>query len=67
MPKPLRMCVRCQRITDDLVIVSEVHTNSGPGWNVYACWRCAPLVPSGPDPMEIIEAAERRRRARTDR
>lgn len=61
-PKPLRMCVRCRRLTEDPIVVCEVHTNSGPGWNVYACRSCAPGVPIGPDPMEIMDVADRRRR-----
>jgi hypothetical protein len=60
-PKPLRMCVRCERITDAPVLVREVHGNSGPGWNVYACPDCAPYVPSGPSALEVLEAAQRHR------
>lgn len=28
--RPVRMCVRCDRVTDAPVLVSEVHQNSGP-------------------------------------
>jgi hypothetical protein len=60
-PMPVRMCVRCERMTTSPVLVREVHSNSGPGWNVYACPDCAPYFPPGPDPLEVIEAARRRR------
>ncbi|MET8677652.1 hypothetical protein ABZW18_08690 [Streptomyces sp. NPDC004647] len=49
------------------VLVREVHSNSGPGWNVYACPDCAPYFPPGPDPLEVIEAARRRRAEEADR
>lgn len=48
-------CVRCQRTTDEPVVVSEVHQNSGPGFTVYACPACAPLVPPAPDVFELLE------------
>ncbi|ANZ16284.1 hypothetical protein O1L44_10170 [Streptomyces noursei] len=47
--KSIRMCVRCNHITDAAMVVSEVHQNSGPGWNVYACPECAPHFPPVPD------------------
>ncbi|WP_310728592.1 hypothetical protein [Streptomyces sp. N2A] len=61
-PLPLRMCVRCERITDEPVLVAEVHGNSGPGWNVYACPGCAPHVPAAPDPLVVLEALLQSRR-----
>ena len=51
---PVRMCVRCQRATDKPVIVSEVHQNSGPGFTVYACRACAPLIPALPDAADLL-------------
>lgn len=39
---PRRMCARCLKLTDAPVTVAEVHGDSGPGWNVYACPDCAP-------------------------
>jgi hypothetical protein len=65
-PKPLRMCVRCQRITDAPVLISEVHSNSGPGWNVHACPDCVRHIPPAPDPLEVLEAAQRHRREEAD-
>ncbi|MFV2118787.1 hypothetical protein ACE14D_10190 [Streptomyces sp. Act-28] len=53
--KPVRMCVRCDRITDEPVVVSEVHSASGPGFNVYACAECAPLYPPVPDVFDLLE------------
>ncbi|MFE6619536.1 hypothetical protein [Streptomyces sp. NPDC057740] len=52
--RPVRMCVRCDRTTDTPVIVSEVHQNSGPGFNVYACRDCAPRFPSLPDVFDLL-------------
>jgi hypothetical protein len=61
-PAPVvRMCVRCQRITEAPVVVREVHSNSGPGWNVYACPDCAPHIPPVPDALDVLDAAQRRR------
>ncbi|MEU2181645.1 hypothetical protein [Streptomyces thermolilacinus] len=53
--KPVRLCVRCDRITDEPVVVSEVHSGSGPGFNVYACPACAPCFPPLPDVLELFE------------
>ncbi|WP_237536694.1 hypothetical protein [Streptomyces sp. SID5785] len=41
-------------MTDDPVVVSEVHQNSGPGWNVYACRACAPYYPPLPDVLDLL-------------
>ncbi len=48
------MCVRCSRITDEPVVVSEVHSASGPGFTVYACSECAPLYPPVPDVFNLL-------------
>ncbi|MFJ8664287.1 hypothetical protein [Streptomyces sp. NPDC093600] len=53
--KPVRMCVRCGHITDTPVLVGEVHQNSGPGWNVYACPECAPHFPPPPDVLDLLQ------------
>jgi hypothetical protein len=58
---PVRMCVRCQRITEVPVLVREVHAGSGPGFNVYACPDCAPHITPGPDALEVIELARQHR------
>ncbi|WP_175412248.1 hypothetical protein [Streptomyces sp. TRM64462] len=39
--KPVRMCVRCQHITDTPMVVCEIHSATGPGFNVYCCPQCA--------------------------
>ncbi|MBA2944905.1 hypothetical protein [Streptomyces himalayensis] len=52
--RPLRMCVRCDVLTDAPVLVSEVHQASGPGWNVYACPGCAPHFPPLPDVLDLF-------------
>ena len=54
--RPVRMCVHCEALTDRPVVVSEVHQNSGPGFNVYACPDCAPLLPSAPDVLSRLPA-----------
>ncbi|MEV6317090.1 hypothetical protein [Streptomyces sp. NPDC051776] len=59
---PVRMCVRCRATTASPVVVHEVHGASGPGWNVYACPACAPYFPPVPDPLLVLEAAQRNRR-----
>ena len=56
---PVRMCVRCHVLTDAPVVVSEVHQNSGPGFNVYACRACAPLFPPLPDVLALLPASRR--------
>ncbi|CAL9432295.1 hypothetical protein [Streptomyces sp. NPDC095602] len=53
--KPVRMCARCERITDEPVVVSEVHQATGPGFNVYACAGCAPLFPPAPDVFDLLD------------
>ncbi|MGW0827884.1 hypothetical protein [Streptomyces sp. NPDC002845] len=57
--RPVRMCVRCCTITDRPVVVSEVHVNTGPGFNVYACPDCAPLFPPVPDVLTLLPAGRR--------
>ncbi|WP_371534993.1 hypothetical protein OG210_03925 [Streptomyces sp. NBC_00466] len=59
--KPVRMCVRCHYVTDEPVVVAEVHQNSGPGWNMYACPECAPHLPPVPDVIDLFPS----RRGRT--
>ncbi|WP_425831953.1 hypothetical protein [Streptomyces fractus] len=39
--RPVRMCVWCEVITNEPVLVAEVHQGTGPGFNVYACPECA--------------------------
>ncbi|WP_149826071.1 hypothetical protein [Streptomyces tailanensis] len=58
--RPVRMCVRCDVVTDRPVIVSEVHQATGPGFNVYACPDCAPHFPPVPDVLSLLTEARRR-------
>ncbi|WP_217170314.1 hypothetical protein [Streptomyces sp. AC512_CC834] len=61
MTRPtMRMCARCQRTTDEPILVHEVHAATGPGFNVYACPDCAPHYPPMTDPLDILDAAARR-------
>ncbi|MEG3628946.1 hypothetical protein [Streptomyces poriticola] len=53
----LRMCTRCERMTDEPVVVHEVHAATGPGFNIYACPDCAPHYPPMTDPLDLIESA----------
>ena len=57
--KPIRMCVRCHRVTDAPVLVAEVHQNSGPGFNVYACQECAPHFPPVSDVLDALRSRRR--------
>ena len=59
-PGAVRMCVRCQEITEQPVLVREVHSNSGPGWNVYACPGCAPGFPPVADVLDVLHTERRR-------
>ncbi|OII60627.1 hypothetical protein BJP40_09360 [Streptomyces sp. CC53] len=47
--KPVRMCVRCHHITDTPMVVSEIHSASGPGFTVYCCPTCAPYYFAHPE------------------
>ncbi|MEU6380017.1 hypothetical protein [Streptomyces sp. NPDC046909] len=63
MSRPaLRMCARCERTTEEPVLVHEVHAPTGPGFNVYACRECAPHYPPQPDVLDLMEPAHRRSR-----
>jgi hypothetical protein len=54
--RAVRMCVRCQVVTDRPVVISEVHQNSGPGFTVYTCPDCAPCFPYVPDALTPLPA-----------
>ena len=55
MSRPaIRMCARCERTTTEPVLVSEIHSASGPGFNVYACAECAEHYPPLPDVLELL-------------
>ena len=58
---PARMCVECEELTTEPVVISEVHAGSGPGFTVYACPECAPGLPRPPDPFDLLEAGWGRR------
>jgi hypothetical protein len=55
---PIRMCARCERMTDTPVLVHEVHAATGPGFNVYACRECADHYPPLTDALELLEQLE---------
>ncbi|MBD0842243.1 MULTISPECIES: hypothetical protein [unclassified Streptomyces] len=57
--RPVRMCVLCCAMTDRPVVVSEVHANTGPGFNVYACPGCAPSFPPLPDVLTLLPPSRR--------
>lgn len=57
--RPVRMCVRCNAVTDRPVVVSEVHQATGPGFNVYACPDCAPHFPPVPDVLSLLPKVRR--------
>jgi hypothetical protein len=63
MTRPaLWMCVRCERTTDEPVLVHEVHAPTGPGFNVYACPECATHYPPMTDALELLDSTHRRSR-----
>jgi hypothetical protein len=64
--RPVRMCVGCDRITSTPVLVSEVHSASGPGFNVYACTECAPSLPRPPDALDLLATGRRCDRPEND-
>lgn len=47
--KPIRMCVRCNHLTDTPVIVAEIDQGTGPGFTVYACLGCATYYVARPE------------------
>ncbi|MET7701840.1 hypothetical protein [Streptomyces sp. NPDC005485] len=57
--RPVRMCARCERTTEDPVLVHEVHAASGPGFNVYACPACADHYPPVTDVLDLPDATPR--------
>ncbi|MBV1936368.1 hypothetical protein KUF83_07290 [Streptomyces sp. BV286] len=59
---PVRMCARCERTTEEPVLVHEVHAATGPGFNVYACSDCADHYPPRTDPYELLGPTSRRSR-----
>ncbi|MEV0170941.1 hypothetical protein AB0I00_07415 [Streptomyces sp. NPDC050803] len=63
MTRPaVRMCARCERTTEEPVLVHEVHAPSGPGFNVYACPECAVHYPPMTDALELLDSLQRRSR-----
>ncbi|WP_143674045.1 hypothetical protein [Streptomyces caniscabiei] len=46
---PVRMCARCEGVTEKPVLVHEHHGATGPGFNVYACAECAVHYPPRTD------------------
>ena len=56
------MCTRCERNTDEPVLVHQIHAPTGPGFNVYACPDCAIHYPPPASPFEAPTPAHRRSR-----
>lgn len=51
---PIRMCARCQRVTESPVLVHKHHGATGPGFNVYACQECARHYPPPTDELDAL-------------
>lgn len=60
--RPVRMCVHCQRMTSEPVVVHEEHAATGPGFTVYACPECADHYPPPTDALELLDPAPRQSR-----
>ncbi|MGW0827449.1 hypothetical protein [Streptomyces sp. NPDC002845] len=56
---PIRMCVRCERTTENPVLVHAHHAATGPGFNVYACPDCATHYPPPTDPLDLLDPTPR--------
>lgn len=61
MPEPsgstaahVRMCVTCQTITEQPILIRSIEQNSGPGWSLYACPDCAPGYLSTEEAMQLL-------------
>ncbi|MYY09446.1 hypothetical protein GT204_11115 [Streptomyces sp. SID4919] len=52
-------CCRCGVLTEEPVLVEEVHSASGPGLDVYACRDHALRVPAALTPAAALESALR--------
>ncbi|MEU0846118.1 hypothetical protein ABZ370_42675 [Streptomyces sp. NPDC005962] len=57
-----QVCARCQRPTDEPVVVAVEHGASAGGGTAYACPGCAPGFPEPRDPLAEIAALRRARR-----
>jgi hypothetical protein len=55
------MCARCERTTNDPVLILEVHASTGASSNVYTCRECAIHYPS---PTDALTLEPTRRRSR---
>ncbi len=61
MTRPtVRMCTRCQRTTDEPVLVHEVHAATGPGYNVYVPG-VRSAIPADDRPTRNLDSAARHR------
>ncbi|MBR8643182.1 hypothetical protein KEF29_37255 [Streptomyces tuirus] len=56
------MCARCQRNTDEPVLVHQIHAPTGPCFNVYACQDCATHYAPSTDHLETPAPTHRRSR-----
>ncbi|MGW0824229.1 hypothetical protein [Streptomyces sp. NPDC002845] len=57
--RPIRMCVRCERTTENPVLVHAHHAATGPGFNVYTCPDCALHYPPPTNPVDLPDLTPR--------
>ncbi|TMU90053.1 hypothetical protein [Streptomyces sp. DASNCL29] len=56
------ICARCDRPTDEPVVVGTEHGASAGGRTTYACPPCAPSFPKQVNPFTAVAAVRRTRR-----
>ncbi|MGW0731352.1 hypothetical protein [Streptomyces sp. NPDC002851] len=54
-----QFCYRCDRTTDEPVVVNVIHAASGPGHTVYACPKHAPRAAAVVPPAARLDVAVR--------
>ncbi|MFH9478048.1 hypothetical protein ACH4L7_30040 [Streptomyces anulatus] len=48
------MCVACEVITDQPVLIRSIEQGSGPGWSLYACADCAPTYLTTAEAFQLL-------------
>jgi hypothetical protein len=56
------MCARCERSTEEPVLIQRIKVPAGPDLNVYACPECATHYTPHGNAVEALETAHRRSR-----
>ncbi|MEU0811513.1 hypothetical protein [Streptomyces sp. NPDC005970] len=56
-----QICARCDKPTNQPVVVGQVHSASCGGRTAYACPGCAPSFPKQRDPLAELAAFRRAR------